>query len=436
MKQSRRSRRTSFIVPILTLLVTGIQAQEFSEFDSAGMSSDRIAQLNHVIQTYVDQGKIAGAVTLVARDGRIVQLHASGYQDIESGERMRTDSIFRLYSMTKPVTSTALLMLFEQGYFQLDDPLDKYIPEFNNVMVFDGMDESGDMGLVKPDRKITIRDVFTHTGGISYGFGDHPVDIAYRDAGLVSGSRKLSAMVKKIASMPLRQQPGSYWHYSFSHDIQAYLVEYFSGMPFDEFIGKTIFAPLGMNDTGYILPESKLGRVTSMYAPVGYVRGKPRPAPEMNEGLKRLETAADSDYLRKNVNPAGGSGLVSTAEDYFRFAEMLVNGGALEGTRLLSPKTVKLMTSPHVPMGFPGLRVRGVGYGLGVSVMVDVTAHGNLGSNGQFGWGGAATTNVIMDPSENLVAILLVQHYPFLGALGQQFPTLVYQALIESNESK
>jgi CubicO group peptidase (beta-lactamase class C family) len=387
-------------------------------------AAQRLERLNDVMQAYVDEKKLAGAVTLIAKDGRIVQLRAHGFQDVESRTIMRTDSIFRMYSMTKPVTSAALLMLYEEGRFQLDDPLEKFIPEFADVKV------SGD---VAPDRKITVRDIFTHTGGISYGNGEHPLDVAYRKAGIDYGSQKLDVLVKRIAGMPLRQQPGTFWHYSYSHDIQAYLVEYFSGMPFDRYLQEKIFAPLGMTDTSFVLPPGKLSRFTSMYAPEGGYDGKQSFALDMIPGLQRIESAADSAYLRINRYPAGGSGLVSTANDYFRFAQMLVNGGALGGTRLLSSKTVELMRSPHVPAGFPGIpdMLRGSGYGLGVSVVVDPTAMGNLASEGQFGWSGAASTHVIMDPRENLVAILLVQYRPSLLALRKQFQTLVYQGLTD-----
>lgn len=440
MNNTRRSpARERCIAFLFIFVVPMIHAQSVVEPESFGMSSDRLNRLNQVIQNFINEEKLAGAVTLVARGGRIIHLNASGYQDVESGKRMQTDSIFRIYSMTKPITSTALLMLYEQGHFQLDDPLEKYIPAFTNVMVFDGMDESGKMKLVKPDRKITVRDIFTHTGGISYGNTEHPVDAAYRDAGVAYGSRKLKDLVETIARMPLLDQPGLSWHYSFSHDIQAYLVEYFSGIPFEQYLDERIFTPLGMKDTSFGVPGSKLGRFTSMYSPPGGYKAKPPFAFEMTAGLERVESGTDSEYLKEGDYPAGGSGLVSTAEDYFRFAQMLLNRGVFEGTRLVGPKTVALMTSPHVPMGFAGLPddlLRGAGYGLGVSVMVDTTVQGNLGSNGQFGWSGSASTHVIMDPRENLVAILMVQHRPSLLMLRKQFQTLVYQALLEPRKSE
>lgn len=417
---------------LLVFHIAGGAAESVVKPESAGMSSKRFGRLDQLIQEYVDEKKLAGAVTLVARDGRIVHLQAAGYEDIEAGKAMRKDSLFRMYSMTKPITSTALLMLYEHGHFQLDDPLEEYIPAFSDVMVFDGMDESGNMQLVKPENKITIRHIFTHTGGISYGNSDHPLDMAYRQAGIAYYSHSLDKLVERIAAMPLRQQPGSRWHYSFSHDIQAYLVEYFSGMRFERYLEEKIFKPLGMKDTSFGLPDNKLARFTTMYSPPGYA-GNPPFATQMTVGLAPLDSPDKSEYLKAGLYPAGGSGLVSTAEDYWRFAGMLVNGGEYNGVRLLGPKTVSLMTSAHVPAGFPGipdLLLRGSGYGLGVSVMVDTTEQGNLGSNGQFGWSGAASTHVIMDPEENMVSILLAQHRPVLLPLQKQFQTLVYQALI------
>jgi len=426
--------RISSVVLLIVFLIPGASAQSVSKPEAVGMSTGRLGRLDKLIQTYIDEEELAGAVTLVARDGHIVNLHASGYQDVESKTPMRTDSLFRMYSMTKPVTSVAFLMLYEQGYFQLDDPLEMYIPAFKDVKVFERLDDDGNMVLVKPERKITILDVFTHTGGISYGNDDHPVDKAYRAAGIAYFTESLKDLVGKIATMPLRFQPGTRWHYSYSFDVIAYLVEHFSGMSFDQYLQKNIFKPLGMKDTSFGVPAKKFDRLTSMYSPPGY-KGSPPYATQMTKGLERLESATDSQYLKAGAYPVGGSGLISTAMDYFRFAQMLVNGGEYNGVRLLSPKTVSLMTSAHVPMGFsgiPDLLLKGSGYGLGVSVMVDITAKGNLGSNGQFGWSGSASTHVIMDPKENMVSILLVQYRPPLLPLQKMFQTLVYQGLTGS----
>lgn len=409
-------------------------AQVAPSAESVGMSTVRLARLSDAMDAHVAKREIAGAVTLVAKAGQVVHLHAAGFQDVESGKPLQPDSIFRLYSMTKPITAVTLLTLFEQGKFQLDDPLEKYIPEFANVMVYDGVDASGQIKLVPPEQKITVRHVLTHTGGISYGRGDGAVEKAYQAAGIAYGSADLQTLTRKIAAMPLLQQPGTRWVYSFSADIQAYLVEYFSGMSFDRYLQEQIFKPLGMSDTGFAVPADKQDRFASLYAPEGGLQGQPGIAVAMTVGLERLDMSKDAEYPQNGARPAGGSGLVSTAQDYFRFAQMLVNGGELDGARILSPRTVKLMTSPHVPVGFdgiPDLLLKGSGYGLGVSVLVDSQLQGNLGSNGQFGWSGAASTHVIMDPEIHMVSILMVQHRPALLALQKNFQTLVYQALLE-----
>jgi len=426
--RARQARR--FAIALLCACLSALPARAADDPESTGLSVERLGRLDALIRTLVEQKKLSGAVVLVAKGGRIVHLEAAGSRDIGSGAPMRADSLFRLYSMTKPITSTALLMLYEEGRFQLDDPLERHIPAFADVMVFDGVDDSGRMQLVKPARKITIRDVFTHTGGISYGRDDHPVDAAYRAAGIAYGSLRLKDLVAKLATMPLRHQPGTRWQYGFSHDVQAYLVEYFSGMPFERYLDERIFKPLRMADTTFNFPAGKLDRRVAMISPPGGYKGKPSAALEFTAGLERAEP--DAEYPETGGIPAGGTGLVSTAEDYFRFAQMLVNGGELDGTRLLGRKTVELMTSPHVPAGFAGIPdvlLRGSGYGLGVSVLVDPVTAGNPGSRGQFGWSGAATTHVIMDRDENLVAILLAQHRPALLPLIKTFQTLVYQSL-------
>lgn len=338
MTEDELSRTRAWQVPGVLLLVAFapfLRAESIAAPEAVGLSSGRLQRLDDVIDAYVDEGKLAGAVTLVARDGRIVHLRAAGFQDVESGQAMREDSIFRIFSMTKPITSVALLMLYERGYFQLDDPLEKFIPAFSNVMVFDGLGESGQIKVVAPLRKITVRDILTHTGGVSYGRSEHAVDQAYRAAGIVEGSGSVRSIVGKVARMPLRTQPGTFWYYSFSHDIQAFLVELFSGMPFDRYLDERIFQPLGMRDTGFYLPESKRHRLTSVYSPPGGLDGQLPFTLELTPGLERIESARDDRYREHEVLPSGGTGLLSTAQDYYRFAQMLVNDGEFDGARLL-----------------------------------------------------------------------------------------------------
>ena len=392
-----------------------------------GLSAERLATLDTAMQARIDARDKAGIVVLVAKDGKVVHHEAYGMADVEAREPMRRDSIVRLHTMTKPITSVALLTLYEQGKFQLSDPLDKYIPAMANLRVFTGVDAAGNMTTEPPRRKPTIHDIFRHTGGFSYGTGTSPVDRVYQQLGIDNArATSLREMItEKLPQAPLLYHPGDQWVYSVSHDIQAYLVEYFSGKPFDEYLENAIFDPLGMSDTSFGLPSDR-ARQTSIYGPNG------------TGALRRIEdgqgsrAAGDVDtYARFADTPFGGTGLSSTAMDYARFAQMLVNGGELDGARILGRKTVELMASNHLPpaVGLLGGRNAGNGYGLGVIVLVDPAMSGNLGSVGQFGWAGAATTWVIMDPKEKMVSLLFAQHMPIDFPFAYSWQTLVYQAL-------
>ena len=394
--------------------------------EQVGLCSKRLARIDQAVRQHIAAQRVAGTVTLIARHGRIAHLSAHGKMDVESGEDMCADSIFRIYSMTKPLTSVALLMLYEQGKFHLLDPLSAYIPAFADVQVYAGQDDSGAMLLEKPRRAPTVHDIFRHTAGLTYSwFSETPVDTAYQEAGINYLKMPLNDLVNRIARMPLLYQPGTHWHYSYSHDVQAYLVEVLSGMPFAEFLRTRVLDPLSMHDTSFGLTPEKLARYTTNYGPSD------------NGGLNPIDKPADSNYLLAEQFPAGGVGLCSTAEDYLKFSLMMLNGGELNGERLLGRKTVQLMTMNHLPpeampIAAPGGGYRyGVGYGLGVSVMVDVAASGSIGSPGQFGWGGAASTSVIMDPVEQMVAIFMTQFMPVVVAELAQFQTLAYQAIID-----
>ena len=411
-------------VLLLGLLTSLLPAQdmEVAAPESVGISSSRLARLDRVMQDYVDQQKLAGIVVLVARHGSIVHHKAFGMADIESGKKMRTDHLVRMYSMTKPITSAALLMLYEEGKFQLNDPLEKYIPAFRGVKVFAGLDENGRMKYEEPKRKITLHDVFRHTAGFGYGFGNTPVDKAYQEAGIdFQTMNSLKELVDKLATVPLLYHPGEQWVYSVAHDVQAYLVEFFSGMPFDEYVKSKIFQPLGMKDAVFGIPKEYVGRYTTNYAPAE------------GAGLQAIDKPESSNYARYTESPFGGLSLSSTAMDYFLFSQMLLNKGKLGDVRLLGKKTVELMTSNNLPVEITDIGgvSPGSGYGLGVGVLNSPAQSGNLGSKGQFGWGGAATTNVIIDPEEDMVSIFLTQ---FMGgstdAIGK-FQTLVYQSIIE-----
>jgi CubicO group peptidase (beta-lactamase class C family) len=386
-------------------------------------------------------------VTLIARRGRVAHFKAFGMADREANLPMRDDSLFRLYSMTKPITSVALLMLYEEGKFQLSDPLEKYIPAFKGVQVLAGMD--GERMRLEPARRPpTIHDVFRHTAGFSYGFNPQdPIDRAYAQNGV---SFDTSPSLKQLVSVdlpkaPLLYHPGDQWVYSVAHDVQAYLVEHFSGMPFDEFCRTRIFEPLGMTDATFGVPKSVVSRYTANYAP--REQGNPASGLVLVETREGVPPAAGtnnssplaSGYGRYTEIPFGGLSISSTAMDYALFGQMLVNGGELNGKRLLGSKTVELMTSNNLPPNIPGINVGvpgvastgALGYGLGVSVLLSPAQAGNLGSKGTFGWAGAASTWAILDPEEELVLILMAQYMVADFDFAARFQTLAYQAIVD-----
>jgi CubicO group peptidase (beta-lactamase class C family) len=417
-KKASRSRRSLAAVGVATLLAfsAAAAAREIPTVapEKEGFSAERLARLKAKTHSYVDENRTAGVITLIARRGKVVHFDVYGKADIEAGTPMRPDSLFRMYSMTKPITSAALLMLYEEGRFQLDEPLEKYIPEFKDLTVY--VSGSGDqMQTEPPKRKPTVRDVFRHTAGFSYGFGQSPVDKAYQAANIFGDG--LAGIVPKLAKIPLAYQPGTRWVYSVSHDLQAVLVERLSGMKLEEFVRARIFQPLDMKDSTMGVPAIDLARFTTSY---GFSDGK----------LVVNDKPATSNY--KGVG--GGSSLTSTARDYLRFAQMLANGGELDGVRLLAPGTVALMRSNHLPDGLwigSAAVNNGVGYGLGVSVLLDPVKRGNLGSKGEWGWSGAATTHFIIDPEKDIVGIFLTQKFPDDRVYYNEFITQVYQALVD-----
>jgi CubicO group peptidase (beta-lactamase class C family) len=377
------------------------------------------------MQRHVDEKRVPGAVVLVARNGGIVHQRSYGVSDRPSARPMRNDDLFRIYSMTKPVVSVALLMLYEEGRFQLTDPLERYIPEFKGLMVHAGVDASGSVRLETPRRKPTIQDAMRHTLGIGAGGGPAPVAALYRENRIwVNSMDSLAQQMQLLGKVPLLYHPGEQWLYGYGHDVQARLVEILSGMPVDQFLQKRIFGPLGMKDTGYGVPAAQRGRMATLHDVPDAMPANP--AVDMRP----------STYERFAQHPFGTLGLWSTASDYARFALMLLNGGELDGVRILGSKTVELMSTNHLPSsiaqgGQPGTMGPGEGYGLGVSVILDPAAAGNLGSVGAFGWSGAATTWFTIDPKEKLVAILMAQQYPYDARLLTEFQTLVYQAIAD-----
>ena len=373
-ESGRRPHHAAFVVGVL--LAGVFSAATAAELPTArpadvGLSAERLARLDAAMQAEVDAGRKAGIVALIARRGRVAHLKAFGMADREANMPMRADSLFRLYSMTKPITSVALLMLYEEGKFQLSDPLEKYIPAFKGVQVLAGMD--GDRMRLEPARRPpTIHDVFRHTAGFSYGFDPStPIDRAYAQNGVdFDKTTSLKQLVaENLPKVPLLYHPGDQWVYSVAHDVQAYLVEHFSGMPFDEFCRTRIFEPLGMSDATFGVPKSVVSRYTANYAP--------RDPANLAAGLVQVETREGvppagapsagplaAGYARYTDIPFGGLSVSSTAMDYALFGQMLVNGGELNGRRLLGTKTVELMTSNNLPPSIPGIALGAPGDGL------------------------------------------------------------------------
>jgi CubicO group peptidase (beta-lactamase class C family) len=402
--------------------------------ERAGFSAERLARIDeHLRRRYVEPGKIAGALTLVHRRGELAWCSPLGLADRERGAPLREDTIFRIYSMTKPITSVALMMLFEEGHFQLDDPVEKAIPAWKDLRVYAAGNHPA--FATRPcERPMTIRHLLSHTAGLTYGFMERTnVDRAYRKLGIGTFGRShggdLRDLVDLLARVPLEFSPGSAWNYSVATDVCGFLVEHFSGERFDAFLRRRIFGPLKMEDTGFFVPDEKLPRFAACYE-----RGP-------DKSLRLMDDPHASHYRREPRLLGGGGGLVSTARDYLRFCRMLLGGGELDGARLLSRKTIELMTRNHLPGGrdltdcsigmFSEVEQAGTGFGLGFSVLLDPVRAGG-GSAGSYAWGGAASTIFWIDPAEDLIVVFMTQLFPsrtfdFRG----QLRSIVYGALAD-----
>jgi CubicO group peptidase (beta-lactamase class C family) len=394
--------------------------------EHAGFSRERLARIDeHLRGRYVEPGKVPGALTLVHRRGELAWCSPLGSMDLARGKPMREDTIFRIYSMTKPITSVALMTLFERAAFQLTDPVHRYIPEWRDLGVYAAGNHP--QFIARPcERPMTIHDLFTHQSGLTYGFMERTnVDAAYRKLGIGGAGTKegtLRDMVEKLATLPLEFSPGTAWNYSVSTDVLGHLIEVLSGQRLDAFLKEQIFDPLGMVDTGFQVPPDKVERFAANYSR------------RRDKSLRIEDDPEDSPYTRERTFFSGGGGLVSTAADYLRFARMLLAGGELEGTRILGRKTLELMTSNALPGGrdlteyavgtFAETTYEGVGFGLGFSVQLDPARSKVLGTPGEFAWGGAASTAFWVDPAEDLIVVFLTQFMPsgtfnFRGQLKQ-----------------
>jgi len=399
--------------------------------ERVGFSSERLTRIDRVMQGYVDDGRLAGLITTVARRGETVHLSKYGMMDIEAGRPMAFDALFRIASMIKPVTSVAMMMLYEQGYFHLHTPICDFIPEFKDAKVLVGITPDGPQ-VEDLETPITFRHLFTHTSGLSYGWNeDDPVDQIYRQAREKFREQEIDPTLKDIvldlASAPLAFQPGTQWRYSRSIDVLGYLVEIMSGMSLDAYFQSRIFDALGMVDTGFWVSKTKADRLTVLYH---HLDGA--------EKLSRPESAKQYERFERPAFLSGGGGLMSTVPDYARFSQMLVNGGELDGARLLSPKTVALYSMNHapsqvLPYGSPE-HDNGYGYSLGTRVLMDVARTGMAGSVGEFGWGGAFSTYFWIDPVEKLYGLLMTQLSPNnTYPVATQFKQLTYQAMTEQD---
>ena len=397
--------------------------------EKAGLSGERLERITaHLERNYIAPGKIAGCQALVARHGQVAYFRSLGMMDRERAIPMRDDTIFRIFSMTKPITSVALMSLYEQGHFQLNDPVHRFIPEWRDLRVY-ASGEGEHIETREPVRPLTFRHILSHTGGISYGMTNHPADRVYRAVGATrQRDTTLKDFVERLAQVPLRFDPGDRWMYSFSTDVCGYLVEAISGKPFDVYLRETIFEPLGMKDTAFSVAPENAQRLAANYRR------------RADKGLDLIDDAATSPYLEAPRFLSGGGGLTGTTADYLRFCEMLRRGGELDGARVLGPRTIELMTKNHLTGGadltkmamgaFSETAYEGIGFGLGFATTLDEVAAGTFGQ-GDYFWGGAASTIFWVDPNEDLITIFMTQLMPsatfnFRG----QLKNIVYSSIV------
>lgn len=426
---AQRFRRTAGLcVALLALSATWAGAQDLPRTppESVGMSSERLGRIRVAMQRYVDRGEVSGVVTLVARKGQVVHFDAIGQSDVDAKRPMTTDTIFRIASMTKPITSVALMMLYEEGYFLLSDPIEKWLPEFKDMKV--AVKAPADQRVATPyilvpaERPITVKHLLTHTAGLAnvYRGMTQPefVKIVQRQ----SPDETMADAITRLAKLPLNFQPGEAWEYGVATNVVGRLVEEMSGLSLDEYFGKRIFEPLGMHDTYFYLPTAKLDRFAALY----------RPGEDKKIELTEMASPESRWVKEPHVFFSGAGGLVSTVADYFRFQQMMLNGGESHGVRLLGRKTVELMTANHIgelPIWLTG---PGYGFGLGYSVVKDIGQTALPASVGTYSWGGAFCTYFWVDPREEVIGILMTQVRPYTHLnIRQEFQVLAYQAIVD-----
>ena len=402
----------------------------FAKPEEVGLSSKRLARIRPWLRGYLETGKLPGATILVARHGKVVFCESDGFRDLEASKTMTPDAILRFYSMTKPITSVALMMLYEKGLFQLDDPVSEFVPSFENTWVYVSGDPD-DMVCEPLKTSITLHHLLTHTSGLTYGFGNQgPVPKLYQKhhTDFDTHDGPLEKVVDRLAQIPLEFQPGRRWNYGVSTDVIGRVVEVVSGQSLDVFLQEKILDPLGMVDTGFAVPKDKADRFAALYVKNG------------ESGLSLRESPQESPIIDSVETFSGGSGLASTVADYFRFTEMLRRKGELDGVRLLGRKTIEYMTTNHLPgdladMGQPTFNettYEGIGFGLGFSVMLDPAKARLMGTPGEYAWGGYAGTAFWIDPLEDMTVIFLTQLIPSSAyPIRRELRVLTYQALVD-----
>jgi CubicO group peptidase (beta-lactamase class C family) len=399
--------------------------------EDLGMSGERLGRVDATMHAYVDKGKLPGVQTLISRRGELVHHDCYGHADVESSRPVAPETLYRIYSMTKPITSVGLMMLYEQGSFLLENPISRWLPEFADVQVWSG--GTAEAPQTRPAaRAITVHDVLTHMSGLTYGFHyQHPLDELYRNNALgdfTEPTYDLAEGIERLASLPLLFDPGTRWNYSMSTDVCGRLIEVMSGQSLDDYLRDQVLDPLGMRDTAFYAPESELDRCSPLYT-----RGN-------TGGLHRM--AGPESMVRPVKFLGGGGGLVGTGPDYLRFCHMLLNGGELDGIRLLSPRTVRYMARNHLPDGkllnevgqstFSEAAMAGTGFGLGFATIEDAAALQNMASEGEFSWGGAASTAFWVDPVEDICVVFMTQLLPSdTYPIRRQLRATVLQSVLE-----
>lgn len=402
---------------VVAMLVGGAShAGEWLPSGSAkrlGFDRDRLDRIAPVMQSHVDDGRFSGAVMVIARDGKVVYRESVGYADIENDVPMTEDAIFRIFSMTKAITTTAAMILMEEGKLRLSDPVSKYIPAFADMKVYVS-GEGAEIEVEDQKEAMTVHHLLTHTSGIAYG-GREPATSAYNDINS-SGAKTLADLANIIASKPLVFQPGDRWLYGFSTDVMGRVIEVASGQPFEEFLAERIMGPLGMTDTSFVLAPDLRDRFTAAYD-------------DTDDGLKVAVGLGQRFYDIGESIPSGGAGLLSSASDYLRFAQMLLNGGVLDGVRIVSPRSVELMSRNHLSDGQRFLP--GMGFGLGFAISEDPGLQKTFLSQGSYSWAGAADTHFWIDPEKNLIGLAMTQLFSSRSPLRDDMRVMTYQALME-----